>query len=218
MDAYFIFFFYTTLCKATPGAQEVAPIPAKGEIHITSKHASLPLSQLNSKSRVLKTGLTKENFKESLVEEQVSQDTSSFVESSSKVDKEIVFPINKKINYDNHQRRGTVLLKNGYKVGIMMRKETQMGFLSEDRKDLPPTDLLLFNWLKGKDACLDVICISPFAGMGATSWAPGIVGVGALSVAVVRLLLLQLLIRGILIGSAVVVHCCDVIVNKVLLG
>ncbi|GJY01341.1 hypothetical protein Tco_0359493 [Tanacetum coccineum] len=33
-------------------------------------------------------------------------------------------------------------------------------------------DLLLFNWLQGKDACLDVTGISPFAGMRATSWAP----------------------------------------------
>ncbi|GKD93632.1 hypothetical protein Tco_1373469 [Tanacetum coccineum] len=39
---------------------------------------------------------------------------------------------------------------------------------------LRPADLLLFNWLQGKDACLDVACISPFAGMGATSCAPGV--------------------------------------------
>ncbi|GJV60519.1 hypothetical protein Tco_1466619 [Tanacetum coccineum] len=60
------------------------------------------------------------------------------------------------------------------KVGIMVRKEAPMGFLLEDGKDLRPADLLLFNWLKGKDACLDVTCISPFAGMGASSWAPGV--------------------------------------------
>ncbi|GKB22008.1 hypothetical protein Tco_0855931 [Tanacetum coccineum] len=58
------------------------------------------------------------------------------------------------------------------KVGIMVRKEAPMGFLSGDGKDLRPADLLLFNWLQGKDACLDVTCISPFAGMGATSCAP----------------------------------------------
>ncbi|GJX08356.1 hypothetical protein Tco_0196288 [Tanacetum coccineum] len=52
------------------------------------------------------------------------------------------------------------------KVGIMVRKEAPMGFLSDDGKDLRPSDLLLFNWLQGKDACLDVTCISPFAGMG----------------------------------------------------
>nr|GEU34447.1 hypothetical protein [Tanacetum cinerariifolium] len=61
------------------------------------------------------------------------------------------------------------------KIVIMVRKEAPMGFLSEDRKDLRPVDLLLFNWLQGKDACLDVTCISPFAGMRAYSWDPGVV-------------------------------------------
>ncbi|GJT05421.1 putative ribonuclease H-like domain-containing protein [Tanacetum coccineum] len=52
----------------------------------------------------------------SLVEEQVSQDTSSFVESSPNVDKETVFPVNKKINCDNHQRRGIVSRNNYNRV------------------------------------------------------------------------------------------------------
>ncbi|PWA66849.1 CAAX amino terminal protease [Artemisia annua] len=34
------------------------------------------------------------------------------------------------------------------RVGIMVRKEAPMGFLSEDGKELRPTDLLLFNWLQ----------------------------------------------------------------------
>ncbi|GJY67036.1 putative ribonuclease H-like domain-containing protein [Tanacetum coccineum] len=43
----------------------------------------------------------------SLVEEQVSQDTSSFVESSPNVDKETVFPVNKKVEFtkpENHEK------------------------------------------------------------------------------------------------------------------
>ncbi|GJR40673.1 putative reverse transcriptase domain-containing protein [Tanacetum coccineum] len=56
------------------------------------------------------------------------------------------------------------------KVGIMVRKEAPMGFRSGDGKDLRPADLLLFNWFQGKDACLDVIGTSPYAGMGANSW------------------------------------------------
>nr|GEW00056.1 putative reverse transcriptase domain-containing protein [Tanacetum cinerariifolium] len=59
-------------------------------------------------------------------------------------------------------------------VGIIVRKEDPIGFLSEDGKDLRPADLLLFNWLQGKDACLDVTDISPFAGTGVNSWAPGL--------------------------------------------
>ncbi|GJZ48471.1 hypothetical protein Tco_0602303 [Tanacetum coccineum] len=45
-----------------------------------------------------KSDNSKENSDESLVEEQVSQDKSSFVESSLNVDKETVFPVNKKGN------------------------------------------------------------------------------------------------------------------------
>nr|GEX97374.1 beta-myrcene synthase [Tanacetum cinerariifolium]GEX97923.1 beta-myrcene synthase [Tanacetum cinerariifolium] len=45
-----------------------------------------------------------------------------------------------------------ILVDKCSKVGIMVRKETPIG----------------------KDACLDVTCISPFAGIGATSWAHGV--------------------------------------------
>ncbi|GJR54735.1 putative ribonuclease H-like domain-containing protein [Tanacetum coccineum] len=50
---------------------------------------------------------SKENYDQSLVEEQVSQDKNSFVESSSNVDKETVFPINKKVEFtklENHEK------------------------------------------------------------------------------------------------------------------
>ncbi|GKF76444.1 hypothetical protein Tco_0225888 [Tanacetum coccineum] len=42
-----------------------------------------------------KSNDSKENSDESLVEEQVSKDTSNFVESSLNVDKETVFPVDK---------------------------------------------------------------------------------------------------------------------------
>ncbi|GKB23083.1 retrovirus-related pol polyprotein from transposon TNT 1-94 [Tanacetum coccineum] len=63
-----------------------------------------------------KSDNSNENSEESLVAEQVSQDTSSFVESSPMVDKETVFPVNKKINCDNHQRRGIVSRNNYNRV------------------------------------------------------------------------------------------------------
>ncbi|GJS54337.1 retrotransposon protein, putative, ty1-copia subclass [Tanacetum coccineum] len=47
--AYFLLFFSTALCKATPGVQEFTPVAAKGDISVTSKHASLSWIQLNSK-------------------------------------------------------------------------------------------------------------------------------------------------------------------------
>ncbi|GJR55086.1 putative ribonuclease H-like domain-containing protein [Tanacetum coccineum] len=50
---------------------------------------------------------SKENSDNSLVKEQVSKDTSSFVESSLNVDKETVFPVDKKVESDkpkNHEK------------------------------------------------------------------------------------------------------------------
>ena len=49
-----------------------------------------------------------------------------------------------------------------------------MRFSSEVGKDLKPADILLFNWLHGKDTCVDVIGASPFASTGVSSWAPGV--------------------------------------------
>ncbi|GKA23254.1 hypothetical protein Tco_0709216 [Tanacetum coccineum] len=79
----------------------------------------------------------------------------------------------------NHRQFRSVLC---YRLAIPMFSEGwdygakggSNGFPLGDGKDLRPADLLLYNWLQGKDACLDVTCISPFAGMGATSWAPGV--------------------------------------------
>ncbi|GJY42708.1 hypothetical protein Tco_0430921 [Tanacetum coccineum] len=54
-----------------------------------------------------KSDNSKENYDESLVEEQVSQDRSSFVESSVNVDKETVFLVNKKVEFtkpENHEK------------------------------------------------------------------------------------------------------------------
>nr|GEV19097.1 epoxide hydrolase [Tanacetum cinerariifolium] len=41
-----------------------------------------------------------------------------------------------------------ILVDVYFKVGIMVRKKALIGFISEDGKDLRPTDLLLFNWLQ----------------------------------------------------------------------
>ena len=60
------------------------------------------------------------------------------------------------------------------RAGISVRKEAPVGFSSEARKDLRPTDLLLFNWLHGKDACVHVTGGSPFAGIGVSSWDPSV--------------------------------------------
>ena len=49
-----------------------------------------------------------------------------------------------------------------------------MGFYPETGKNLRPTGILLFNWLHGKDACVDVTGGSPFVGAGVSSWGSGI--------------------------------------------
>ena len=56
------------------------------------------------------------------------------------------------------------------KAGISVRKEAPLGIYLEAGKDLRPANILLFNWLHGKDSCIDVTRGLPFAGTGVTSW------------------------------------------------
>ncbi|GJU78154.1 ribonuclease H-like domain-containing protein [Tanacetum coccineum] len=69
---------------------------------------------------------SKENSDESLVEEQVSQDKSSFVESSPNVDKETVFPVNKKVEFtkpENHEKP----VKKSVRYAKMYRSQSPRG-------------------------------------------------------------------------------------------
>ncbi|GKC37683.1 hypothetical protein Tco_1050067 [Tanacetum coccineum] len=69
---------------------------------------------------------SKENSDESLVEEQVSQDKSSFVESSPNVDKETVFPANKKVEFTkpkNHEKP----VKKQVRYAEMYRSQSPRG-------------------------------------------------------------------------------------------
>ena len=54
-----------------------------------------------------------------------------------------------------------------------VRNEAPLGFNSEAGKDLRPADILLFNWLLRKYACVDVTGGSPFVETEFTSLAPG---------------------------------------------
>ncbi|KAL5708293.1 hypothetical protein ACHQM5_019103 [Ranunculus cassubicifolius] len=60
------------------------------------------------------------------------------------------------------------------KSGVVAKKEVSVGLSSDTGKDLRPADLLIYNWDKGKDMCLDVIGVSPFTGSGVCSFVPGI--------------------------------------------
>ncbi|GJR30191.1 hypothetical protein Tco_1106423 [Tanacetum coccineum] len=69
---------------------------------------------------------SKENFDDSLVKEQVSKDTSSFVESSLNVDKETVFPVDKKVESvkpKNHEKP----VKKSVRYAEMYRSQTPWG-------------------------------------------------------------------------------------------
>ncbi|GJU59436.1 putative ribonuclease H-like domain-containing protein [Tanacetum coccineum] len=69
---------------------------------------------------------SKENSDESLVEEQVSQDKSRFVESSPNVDKETIFPVNKKVEFTkpkNHEKP----VKKSVRYAEMYRSQSPRG-------------------------------------------------------------------------------------------
>ncbi|GKD73163.1 hypothetical protein Tco_1331445 [Tanacetum coccineum] len=69
---------------------------------------------------------SKENSDDSLVKEQVSKDTSSFVESSLNVDKETVFPVDKKVEFvkpKNHEKP----VKKSVRYAEMYRSQTPRG-------------------------------------------------------------------------------------------
>ncbi|GJX66719.1 putative ribonuclease H-like domain-containing protein [Tanacetum coccineum] len=69
---------------------------------------------------------SKENSDDSLVKEQVSKDTSSFVESSLNVDKETIFPVDKKVESvkpKNHEKP----VKKSVRYAEMYRSQTPRG-------------------------------------------------------------------------------------------
>ncbi|GJT15729.1 hypothetical protein Tco_0874435 [Tanacetum coccineum] len=73
-----------------------------------------------------KSDESKENSDNSLVKEQVSKDTSSFVESSLNVDKETVFPVDKKVESvkpKNHEKP----VKKSVRYAEMYRSQTPRG-------------------------------------------------------------------------------------------
>ncbi|GJS57240.1 putative ribonuclease H-like domain-containing protein [Tanacetum coccineum] len=83
----------------------------------------------NQKSNVVydkKSDDSKENSDDSLVKKQVSKESSSFVESSLNVDKETVFPVDKKVEFvkpKNHEKP----VKKSVRYAEMYRSQTPRG-------------------------------------------------------------------------------------------
>nr|GFB57902.1 auxilin-like protein [Tanacetum cinerariifolium] len=54
------------------------------------------------------------------------------------------------------------------RVGISAKKEAPVNFLtdtSDGRSTLKPTDVLVFGWVRGKHACVDLTEVSPLMGL-----------------------------------------------------
>ncbi|GKF08011.1 hypothetical protein Tco_0042235 [Tanacetum coccineum] len=69
------------------------------------------------------------------------------------------------------------------RVGISVKKEAPVNFLtgpSKGRSTLRPADILIFGWVGGKHACVDLTGVSPFVGLGSGCF---IVGQAALKAA-----------------------------------
>ncbi|GKA88812.1 hypothetical protein Tco_0810624 [Tanacetum coccineum] len=92
-----------------------------------SKESKKPMKYTSFKGNVGYSGVESEYLKnsdESLVEEQVSQDKSTFVESSPNVDKETSFPVNKKVEFtkpENHEKPIKKLVRNMSPKAVLLK-------------------------------------------------------------------------------------------------
>lgn len=75
-----------------------------------------------------------------------------------------------------------MVLMTCYKGGVVARKEASLGFLTNSFKSVKPADVLVYNWIDGKDVCFDVAGVSPFTSARTRSFTPG----HAISAAVLR--------------------------------
>ncbi|KAL5718743.1 hypothetical protein ACHQM5_011613 [Ranunculus cassubicifolius] len=68
--------------------------------------------------------------------------------------------------------RDTVADMTG-RVGIQVRKEVPVGLINDKGIELKPADVMFFGWGGGKDLCVDLIGVSPFAGDGLNRFQAG---------------------------------------------
>ncbi|GKB90270.1 ribonuclease H-like domain-containing protein, partial [Tanacetum coccineum] len=90
---------------------------------------------------------SKENSDDSLVKEQVSKDTSSFVESSLNVDKETVFPVDKKVEFckpKNHEKPAKKLVRYAEMYRSQTPKGNQRNWNGQKSNQLG-TDFVMYN-------------------------------------------------------------------------
>ncbi|GJR22355.1 integrase, catalytic region, zinc finger, CCHC-type containing protein [Tanacetum coccineum] len=101
-----------------------------------------------------------ENYEESLVAEQVSQDTSSFVKSTPKVDKETVFSVNKKVEFTKPKNHGKPVKKSvrrNYQEESFTHKEAMAPMALSDSEVKTSSKTYLKNYETLKKQCDDLL-------------------------------------------------------------
>ncbi|MFS7949409.1 putative exostosin [Helianthus anomalus] len=74
-------------------------------------------------------------------------------------------------------------------AGISAKKEAPVNFLTdplEGRSTLRPADILVFGWVRGKHACVDLIGVSPLVGLGSSAFTVGQTALKAASGKVIK--------------------------------
>ncbi|KAM0063138.1 putative exostosin [Helianthus debilis subsp. tardiflorus] len=74
-------------------------------------------------------------------------------------------------------------------AGISAKKETPVNFLTdplEGRSTLRPADILVFGWVGGKHACVDLTGVSPLVGLGSSAFTVGQAALKAASGKVIK--------------------------------
>lgn len=72
-----------------------------------------------------------------------------------------------------HDLAKDVLAEICYRARVPAKKEASLGVLYNFNKDLKPADILVYNWIDGKDVCFDVTCVSPFTTARTRNFTPG---------------------------------------------
>nr|KAJ0213783.1 hypothetical protein LSAT_V11C400188880 [Lactuca sativa] len=82
-----------------------------------------------------------------------------------------------------------VLFDACWRAGISVKKEASMNFLTDPhdgRFTLRPTDILVFGWIGGKHACVDLTGVSPIVGLGSRGFTAGHTALKAAACKVVK--------------------------------
>jgi hypothetical protein len=75
------------------------------------------------------------------------------------------------------------------RAGVSVKKEAPVNFLTdpqEERSTLRPADVMVYGWVGGKHACVDLTGVSPLVGLGTRTFIAGHAALKAASCKVVK--------------------------------